>query len=393
MGRWSNARRAEEAAKAAALASEAGRTLQQRKQDAPKPAQTEPAASVDPPSGDQKPLPEASRPSLRNEPRRLGMEEILARDARTKGLAEQPAASEQTEQTVLEKPSQPTSAAEQPSPPPEPPADAPGTAPAAEPPKIETVRVKVDGEEFDVPKTEVEEAGGIPAYRIQRAAENRLKKANETLAEAKRIQAAAVEWAAQNMPKEPAKPQIPQDQFIAEKINVIRFGTPEEGAAAFMEVLQRANPHIDQNALMTQATTNAVTAMRRQSAVDAFKNEFSDVVANPYLYKLSGLLENERLTAIDRNSILTFDWNEFYRKIGNEVRTVAGRQSQPATAVPAASSTSGNPSPPSDREARKASIVTLPTAAARAELPKEEKPETREEMLNKMRKARGLPTS
>jgi hypothetical protein len=84
------------------------------------------------------------------------------------------------------------------------------------------------------------------------------------------------------------------------------------------------------------------------------------------------------------------DWQKFYSTIAHEVRGAFGRQSQPA-AQPAAP-TGGNPSQPvSEKEARKASITTLPTAAARATPPAEEKPETREESLNRMRKARGQP--
>src|SRR3990167_5097905 len=76
MGRWSNERRAEEAAKAAKAASEAGRLLQERQQQTEKAkAGAEPAASVDPGTGESTPAarperPEGWRPPVaRNDPR------------------------------------------------------------------------------------------------------------------------------------------------------------------------------------------------------------------------------------------------------------------------------------------------------------------------------------
>ena len=79
---------------------------------------------------------------------------------------------------------------------------------------------------------------------------------------------------------------------------------------------------------------------------------------------------------------------KFYRTIGNEVRSVVGRSSQPAKATVEAPV--GNTSQ-TDKEPRKASIVNLPTASTRAAVKEDPKPETREDILNDMRKRRGLP--
>src|SRR6185295_2067396 len=143
------------------------------------------------------------------------------------------------------------------------------------------------------------------------------------------------------------------------------------------------------NALVTQATVS----IKRDNAMEQFKKEFQDVAANPLLSQLVENLERQRLTPYVTNGkpnwggLAQLDWGNFYRTIGNEVRSVVGpRPSQPAAgaATPAAA-TEGTPSPASEKEARKSSIVTLPTASARAELPKESKPESREESLNRMR--------
>lgn len=374
---------AESAAKAA---SEAARVLQQRGQEARSSQQQESARSVEPsPEPADHGEPATIRVKPRDEPRRLAMEEIVARDLRTKGITEQAS----TPEKVPDNPPPPTaeqmleggkfSA-------PEPEAPKPEAVPTAEPvpTPIKTVRVKVDGEEFDAPAADVEEAGGVRPYQIQKASENRLKKAGEALAEAQRYRAEIGELA--NRAKQPpAAPVVTDDQFIASKVDAIRFGTPEESAIALREVMQRSNKPIDQNAVVEQATNK----IRHDQAVAEFDKEFGDVTSNPLLLKLVVTLRNEQIPQIKG----PVDWSTFYRTIGNQVRSVAGRPSQPATTVAAVAATSGTTSQsPSEREARKASIVNLPTAAARAELPKDSKPETREDILQQMKKSRGIPT-
>lgn len=245
-----------------------------------------------------------------------------------------------------------------------------------EPPK--TVKVKVDGVEFDAPASEVEEVGGVRAYQLMKANENRLAKTNEVLQQTRQLQAQLAKMAEAALPK-PAT--VTDAEFIQEKMDVIRFGNPQESAAAMQEVLARNRPNLDQN----QIVTRAITAMQQQAAEQAFVSEFQDVVTNPLLLKLTIQLKNERLSQLKHIP----DWPMFYRSIGNEIRGAIGRQSQPATLQQNAPA--GAPSQP-DKEARKASIVNLPTAAARAALPEATKPETREDILNEMRKKRGLPT-
>jgi hypothetical protein len=313
------------------------------------------------------------------------MEEIVNRHMKTEGIVDdtakddgdspskepetpEPSVAAAPEQPKLETPAQPT------------PTQA--AQPVPEPPKPETVKVKVDGQEFDVPKADVEAAGGITAYQKDRAAENRLKKANETLAETRRTQAALAKWLEQQQvaTAKPAAPVQSDDEFIQNRIQLINFGTPEEQRQAAQELRSKLNPQLDQNAIIRQT----LIAVQQDAAERQFVNEFSDVVHNPLLLKLIIQMKSERLAQLKDAPP---DWSMFYRTIGNEVRGAIGRQSQPAQP-----STTSPTSPVVDKEARKADIVNLPTAAARAELPKEEKPESREDILNQMRKARGFKT-
>ncbi len=375
-------RRTDQAAeRAAAQASEAAKVLQQRQQEtkAEKAAQPQVESRVEKVEKSDSPAvdPERVEKLRQSRPHVRAMEELIqSRQPKEEPKVEEPAMAEEPKEVA------------------DPKAEAPAAEPAATTEAAvetapKTVKAVVDGEEFEVPQEEVEAAGGLKAWQRDKASENRLKKAKEALEETRKAQAQVAEFLMRQAGSaQPDKAEQTDDQFIAERIDKIRFGTPEESAAAMREVIGRSQQKVDPNAIVRQATEE----FRHQQAVESFDKEFQDVATNPLLLKLAVALRNERIPQLPKGQPV--DWNVFYRKIGNEVRSVVGRQSQPA---PQVDKTAGNTSQaPSDKEARKASIVNLPTAAARAELPKEDKPGTPEEerktAIAQMRKARGLPT-
>lgn len=350
------------ASRAAEAATEAARTLAARSHEAraERAADTEPAAEE---VKIEKQAPVERVEALKNErPHVKAMDDIIKR----RGLEPEP-----EEAAPATTPAPEAAAAPQP--------DA-----VATPEAPKTVRVKVDGEEFDAPADEVEAAGGVKSFQMQRASENRLKKANETLAESRRIADLVLRQAP---PPAPEKPKESDADFIAARMDVIRFGTPQEAASAQLEILQRTQQKFDPDAL----TQRAVAQFNHDIAVKEFDKEFQDLVTNPIRLRTVVALRQE---ALERHKIekpnQPVDWNSFYRTIGNQVRSAFGGQSQPAAAPAAAS---GTPSPQPDKEARKASIVNLPTAAARAEAPKEEKPlspeEERKQAIAELRRSRG----
>lgn len=347
MGRRSNA---DIAAAAAAAASEAARTLQARGQEkASEPQPDQPEGHIEP--GRVEKL-------LANRPSKLAMDDILSR----------------REQEPTEPKIEPEVKTE-----PEVKAETP-----VEPEAPKTVRVKVDGEEFDAPADEVEAAGGITSYQRDKASDNRLRKANETVAESKKMMAQVADWL-QKQNKTTEKPEQSDLQYIMERINKSRFGTDEEAAQAHLEIAQRITKQVNPQDIETRVTTK----IAHDAAVKQFDSEFSDLAKNPILLNAVIAQRHSKLTQLQGNTA-SIDWTVFYRNIGNEVRSAFGRQSQPATTTDKTPST---PSQGSDKEARKASIVNLPTAAARAELPKEEKEptpeEARKQWLADARKARG----
>lgn len=370
----------------AAQASEAARILQaQRHKQEPAAAAPEPSPEPQAPALDLSP--DKPLPPVRNDRRDEALKEMWNKDRDRKGL------------TGNEPPPEPVAVQENLPPPtpeqmlqgsahsqPEPEAEAPkAEAPSEEQaPTIEYVRVKVDGEEFDAPKADVEEAGGIKAYQRDKASERRLAKANESVAEARRLYA-EMQAQAQALAK-PAEPQVTDDEFVAQRLDAIRYGTPAEAAKALAEIQQRsAPPKVDQQAVISEA----MTRMNYMQGVKQFTNEFKDLTQDPDLMLIIQAKASAGIQAMpdDKSGV---DWSEFYRKIGNDIRIRFGRPDQPAP--DSAAQPTGNTSQVStDREARKASIVNLPTAAARAKLPEDPKPKTRADILGEMRKARGLP--
>jgi hypothetical protein len=362
-------RRAAQAQKAVSeAASEAGKVLQQRQQE-----------TKEEPKSEKPERPEGWTPKLRNDPREEAMKE-LEEKARSREKETPPAYEPEPK---VEEPKAEEPKAEEPAPEVTPLATAP-PEPAA--PKM--VKVKVDGEESEVPESEVEDYGGLKAYQIAKAQENRLKKINEALAESKRTQALMAELLARQAPATPPAPQVSEKEFIQSKLDAIRFGSPEEGAAALLEVQSRGR--VDENSVIQRALTN----MKHESAHAEFQKEFADVLVTPELKQFASMLTQQEFSKYvangqpNWNALGALDFQATYRTIGHKLRSVLGKSSQPASAsVP-----SGNPSQP-EKEARKAaaaSVTSLPTASSRAAIPAEEKPETREQILANARKARGL---
>jgi hypothetical protein len=369
-------RRTDRAAeRAAAEASEAARTLASRGAEVRRAQATEPAPEASPEPKAEVRVTEAGRVEklLKGRAHVQAMDEILEKREKAEPVAEEPKAEPKAEPVAEAVPAAPEPAAE--------PVAAPETPPAPV-----MVKQKVDGEEYEVSQTEIDEAGGPTAWRIAKANENRLNKANATLAEIRRAQAELAEWSKKS--QAPAQPSINEEIAELEKKRAELAGTFDFEAAAkvqdqiYEKKLQQQR--VDPNQIIQQAAM----FISNQQAVTQFRRDFADIMSDPMLSQWALTLERQRMAEI-KGSV---DWNSFYSKLGNDIRSRLGRQSQPAAAPTVA--TPGTPSQPSEKEARKASITTLPTAAARAELPKEAKEltpdEERKAWIAEQKKARGL---
>src|SRR5258706_12027070 len=169
----------------------------------------------------------------RNENRRLAMEEVEARDIETKGKLgmELGIPDEEKAPTIPEKPVQTDL------PPPTPESMLQGGKFSTPP-----VKVRVDGEDFNVSQEEIAQAGGVKNFQIQRASENRLRQANEALAEIRKLQQGS---------RETAKEAT--DDLLKKEIETLRWGTPEESAAALKRILTYQTKPVDQNMIVEMA--------------------------------------------------------------------------------------------------------------------------------------------
>lgn len=382
---YTREQRAANAAKAAERAARQAEQADRHAQGIPEPS-PEPAA--EPQTETRRDDDVITRVQLKNEPRDRAYEELEERNRRR---AEEMTGekAEPAPETTPDPP--PAAEPAAPAPAPEPVAAAPAPAPA-----VEMVTVKVDGESFEAPKAEVEEAGGIRAYQTMRAADNRLKKANEALAATRQTQEYFANLA-RNIQQPPPPPEPTDDELI----QAIRFGTPQEASAALAKVSARGRgAQVNPTEIVMQSTAMA----NYNAAKRKFGTEFADITSNPIVKASADALENQRVRGFAQNgqvnwsNLANLDFDDFFRRIGNEVRGAFGqRQSQPASApaTPAAP-TASPPSQPSDKETRKLSIVNPPSAAARAALPEEDNPGTPEEQhraaIAEAKKARGQPT-
>ncbi|MBM3460738.1 MAG: hypothetical protein FJX76_01425 [Armatimonadetes bacterium] len=242
----------------------------------------------------------------------------------------------------------------------------------------------MDGEEFDVPEEEVNEAGGVRAYQREKASEKRLAAARQTLEESRRMMAQLLEA------QKPQEAPVSDVEFLKARLDKVRFGTDEEAVSAFQEVIGRVAKPVDVNALIAQTTEK----WRHDTAIESFAKANADILSDPTLGVLAHALQQQGMEQLRKTKAPgPVDWNGFYSTIATQIRNATGRHSQPpGVPAPATTGTAPSPtSPVSDKEARKASIVTLPTAAARAVAPAEPKPETREDILSEMRNSR-MPT-
>jgi hypothetical protein len=250
-----------------------------------------------------------------------------------------------------------------------------------EPAVPEMVTVKIDGEEYQVPQSDIDEVGSVAAYRMMKASERRLEQANREKQELAQMLTAARQMMEQAKPKEPQKSP---DELIREKVLQIQMGTPEEAAAALQSVLEAGKqPQINQVELANQIYEYGVA----KSAAQEFKDRNQDLFANPYFAQLAVFMERDKLSKSKPS-----DWKQFYINLESEFRNALGK---PAPTQALSVSTQQTGQPPSgavaDKLARKADIVNLPVAGARVQAKEEDKPLSRDDRINLLRRARGQP--
>jgi hypothetical protein len=229
-------------------------------------------------------------------------------------------------------------------------------APAAAKPA--THRLKIDGEEREVPEAELIEVGKR-ALQKELAADKRLEEATRLLNEAKQQRQTV------QPPKDAAKPAVDADV-----VKAIQYGTEEEAAKALGDLMGRNSATPEQ---IDQIVDQRVAQVMTQKDISTrFSTEFADVVKDPDLFEFARAKVQRRLDAGEPNTWAT------YEAAGKEVadKFVKPQVSDPAVTL-------------DEKRAKKSSVTVIKSAAgAKPGAGKDDKPETPAQIIQEIRKAR-----
>ena len=257
---------------------------------------------------------------------------------------------------------------------------APAAAPqpdAIDPAKM--YKVKVDGQEMEVPGKAIIDAG-YRTFQKETAADFRLKMASELLREAEAKARTATPPSA--VATQPVL-QV-QDKSDADIANALQFGTPEQAAEAASILRGRGTQSQEDIQKFVQQTVRQTTKdeLQFQDALKFVQTEYKDLLGNAHLKDLFFLRENQARAAGDRRP-----YADLYKAIGDDLRTAFKMTSPSASA-------SGAPTPTGTvaaRQALKRETAPVPrTAASRLnEAAETGKAKTPAEIIAGMAAARG----
>lgn len=233
----------------------------------------------------------------------------------------------------------------------------------AETPEVEPdfVTLKVEGEEKQVERDKVYEAG-IRALQKESAADKRLQEATKILEQAKESQKALPEV-------ESDEPEYTPEQLA----HALQYGDDDEAVNAIKLILEGRKT--EQVATPNREEVNQQIDIRTEfnEAVKEFKTEFSEIWNDPKLRELATQKERALREAGDNRPFA-----EVYKEVGTEIREWVGQFKEPTK------------SGLEKRKARKQSIDNVEGASAPVGKSKQPaKPKTPEDVLNDLRKARG----
>lgn len=258
-------------------------------------------------------------------------------------------------------------------------------APAEAEPKAAAVpaktrKIKVDGEEQDVPEDKIIDAG-VRALQKESAADRRLQEATEKLTRAEKLLAAAEK--SPDAPKPESPPSGSPDADVEALAKAIQFGTEDEVKAAVKTMLNRQGSGRS-DAIPNPEEVVAVVEQRLEfkSALNKFQSDFKDVWDDPYLRKLA-FDEDDRLQKeIIAGNREPMNYLERFAEAGKAVREWRDRISK----------SNGAPKVDigADKRDRKAAAGSIPSAGGRAApAPATAAPATPTDIVREMRQARG----
>lgn len=249
-------------------------------------------------------------------------------------------------------------------------------APAASAPEPDApVKLKVDGQEFEVPRADVLRAGGgnleagVRIMQMETAAQRRLdhSKAIAAQAQAYAQQVLAAAQAAQQQ-KPQAQTAAPDDSAL---IEAIRFGDPAEATRAFQvleeRAAQRATSRVQPSMTPEQVQFLVQDRLDYQKSMEVLQRDYSDIVGDPNLNVLAGSIFQQKRAAGDQRSRV-----EVLAEVASEIRKWRGEPVKPSP----------------EKLERKKTIQVVKPANVRSTSEPEEKPKTTEQIIAEMRAQR-----
>jgi hypothetical protein len=168
--------------------------------------------------------------------------------------------------------------------------------PAGEETPVEKVKLVIDGEEREVPLSEVVDAGKRTLQK-QEAADKRLEEATKLLREAKEVRETPP--AKPDASKDSApKPDAEKAAKVAKLTQAIRYGADDEAANAALELLELGatkGPNLDDAMSAMEARLDA--KQTSQKIFDQFKTDFPQITGNQRLLNFAGQIVDEKVQA------------------------------------------------------------------------------------------------
>jgi hypothetical protein len=250
----------------------------------------------------------------------------------------------------------------------------------------DSVVVKVDGVEQRVPRDKVLDAG-IRTYQKEAAADKRLQDASARIRQLEAYEQQLREREAKLNEQLPQKDAAPQqdddgdDDAYRRAAEALYSGDEEEAAKALKLLVnsgrsKEPTQSFDTNRIVQEAVALTRYEMALESAKESFFSEYSEIVEDPVLYRLadenSAKLQDEHPDWSPKQILM-----ESGKLVRDWVNTHGGGNHAEAE--------------PSNKEERKRNIKPVRSAGGSIPRKQEPRPPTRSDIVQQMRKSRGLP--
>jgi hypothetical protein len=205
--------------------------------------------------------------------------------------------------------------------------------PAESKPTGQVAKIKVFGEEKEVPIEQVI-AAGVASLQKESAADVRLREASALHAEAQALFAQARQGAQPAQATREAQPT--QDEAIA-IANAIASGDRAASAQAIQHILNRgANPQAVEQVVQRNVAAHVADILSHRDAVKQLEADLPDIKASPMVQQFAAT-EERRLRMLDSQNGINRSYAEVYSDVAKTLKAFRGvpAQSAPASTLQA----------------------------------------------------------